>query len=91
MQVYAITLAHRQTSMRNKTQVLNKESDSREGEGKRTISIRPVSLRRAQIITSIIDNENVTDFISNAVDQRAKAMIKSHGITLPKDAAFESA
>lgn len=64
------------------------ESTSREAEGKRTTSIRPVSLRRAHVVTSHLAGENVTDFISNSVDMRAKALVKKHNIQLPPDAAF---
>jgi hypothetical protein len=76
-------------SATNKT--LTKENASRESEGKRTTAIRPVSLRRAQITASHLGVENVTDFISNAVDLRVRALVKKHRIALPSDAAFESA
>lgn len=69
---------------------LNKESNAspREAEGRRTTSIRPVSLRRANLVTTIVGSENITDFISNATDDKAKRLVKKHAITLPAELAF---
>jgi hypothetical protein len=67
---------------------LSKNTGNRESEGKKTTSIRPKSLRRAQVVTSFLKVENITDFVSNAVDDRAKALAKKHKINLPDDAAF---
>jgi hypothetical protein len=71
---------------------LSKNTGNRESEGKQTTSIRPKSLRRAQVVTSFLKGkenaENITDFVSSAVDERTKALVKKHKITLPDDAAF---
>lgn len=66
------------------------EEKSREAEGARTTSIRPVSLRRAQIIAPYLDGESITDFVSSAVDDRARTLVKRLGIKLPPDVAFTS-
>lgn len=69
---------------------LNKAGNSRESEGKRTTSIRPASLLRAQAVLSFAPESTLTDFISNSVDQRAKDLVREHKIKLPPDAVFMS-
>lgn len=65
---------------------------SREGEGKRTTSIRPASLDRIAATLPHIKNdtgENTTDFLSNAVDDRVRAEMKRNpNIILPPHCAF---
>lgn len=63
---------------------------NREAEGRQNTTIRPKSLRRANIVLTHVAElkENVTDFISNSVDERAKALVRKHKIKLPADVAF---
>lgn len=66
---------------------------NRESEGNRTTAIRPISLDRIKAVTPHLpkdERESVTDFISNAVDDKVRKLVKKHGIQLPPDAVFAS-
>ena len=75
-------------SVETHMKTLSKNTASREAEGKQTTSIRPKSLRRAQIISTHIGGENITDFVSNSVDERSASLVKKLKIKLPADCEF---
>lgn len=55
----------------------------------RGTSIRMKSLRRAKIIVSHLNSrENLTDYVSNAVDDKNRVLVAEHGIVLPADLQF---
>lgn len=51
-----------------------------------TASVRTVSYRQAQIAASLT-GENLTDFVSTAIQERAEPILRKHKVKLPDDAA----